>query len=136
MRLSRVALIAAMFSFSTAVFAADSTDTDTTAATTPKTVTCKDGTTSTAGQGACSHHGGVKGATTHSSSSSSSHASNSSTGHSSSTSHASSSTNPKGATAKCKDGTYSHSKSKSGACSKHGGVDTWMGSSASGSTSG
>jgi len=115
MRFSRVALVAAMFSFSTWAFAAESTDADT-SATPPKTVTCKDGTTSTAGQGACSHHGGVKPATTHHSTSSSS-------------THSSNATNPNGATAKCKDGTYSHSKSKSGACSKHGGVDTWMGSS-------
>ncbi len=31
-----------------------------------------------------------------------------------------------GATAKCKDGTYSHAKHHQGACSKHGGVDSWM----------
>jgi len=115
MHLSRGALVAAMFSFSTLALAAESTGTDTSAAP-PKTVTCKDGTTSTAGQGACSHHGGVK--STHSTSSSSS------------TKH-NNATNPKGATAKCKDGTYSHSKNQSGACSKHGGVDTWMGSSSS-----
>ncbi len=30
---------------------------------------------------------------------------------------------PKGATAKCKDGTYSFSKTDSGQCSGHGGVD-------------
>jgi hypothetical protein len=32
---------------------------------------------------------------------------------------------PQGATAKCKDGTYSHSKQHSGACSHHGGVAEW-----------
>jgi len=32
---------------------------------------------------------------------------------------------PKGATGKCKDGTYTKSATKSGACSKHGGVATW-----------
>jgi Protein of unknown function (DUF3761) len=31
-----------------------------------------------------------------------------------------------GATAKCKDGTYSHAKTHSGACSKHGGVAEWL----------
>lgn len=31
-----------------------------------------------------------------------------------------------GATAKCKDGTYSYSRSRSGTCSGHGGVATWL----------
>jgi hypothetical protein len=35
-------------------------------------------------------------------------------------------TNPSGAAAQCKDGTYSHSKTHSGACSHHGGVAKWM----------
>jgi hypothetical protein len=30
-------------------------------------------------------------------------------------------------TAKCKDGTYSKSAHRSGTCSSHGGVDTWLG---------
>jgi len=33
--------------------------------------------------------------------------------------------NPAGAIAQCKDGTYSHSKSRSGTCSRHGGVAKW-----------
>ena len=33
---------------------------------------------------------------------------------------------PKGATAKCKDGTYSAAKTTRGACSQHGGVETWL----------
>lgn len=33
---------------------------------------------------------------------------------------------PAGATAKCKDGTYSMSKTHSGSCSHHGGVATWL----------
>lgn len=31
-----------------------------------------------------------------------------------------------GATARCKDGTYSHAANRSGACSGHGGVASWM----------
>lgn len=38
----------------------------------------------------------------------------------------SSNTDPTNATAKCKDGTYSHSKTASGTCANHGGVDTWI----------
>jgi len=34
--------------------------------------------------------------------------------------------NPSGATAQCKDGTYSHAAHHSGACSRHGGVAKWM----------
>jgi hypothetical protein len=33
---------------------------------------------------------------------------------------------PKGATAQCRDGTYSFSKSRSGTCSHHGGVAKWL----------
>ncbi len=33
---------------------------------------------------------------------------------------------PKNATAQCKDGTYSAAKTKQGACSKHGGIQTWF----------
>jgi hypothetical protein len=33
---------------------------------------------------------------------------------------------PTGATAKCKDGTYSFSKTHSGSCSHHGGVANWL----------
>jgi len=34
--------------------------------------------------------------------------------------------NPSGAIAQCKDGTYSHSKQRTGACSRHGGVAKWL----------
>jgi hypothetical protein len=33
---------------------------------------------------------------------------------------------PKGATAQCRDGTYSFSKSRRGTCSHHGGVAKWL----------
>ncbi|MBI5906604.1 DUF3761 domain-containing protein [Candidatus Saccharibacteria bacterium] len=33
---------------------------------------------------------------------------------------------PSGATAKCGDGTYSFSQSRSGTCSHHGGVAEWL----------
>lgn len=33
--------------------------------------------------------------------------------------------NPAGAIAQCKDGTYSHAKGRTGACSRHGGVAKW-----------
>jgi len=33
---------------------------------------------------------------------------------------------PEGATARCKDGTYSHSQQHAGACSHHGGVGQWL----------
>lgn len=34
--------------------------------------------------------------------------------------------NPSGAVAQCKDGTYSHAKGRTGACSRHGGVAKWL----------
>jgi hypothetical protein len=33
---------------------------------------------------------------------------------------------PEGATAKCRDGTYSFSEHHSGTCSHHGGVASWL----------
>jgi hypothetical protein len=35
-------------------------------------------------------------------------------------------TAPQGATAQCRDGTYSFSKSRRGTCSHHGGVAKWL----------
>jgi hypothetical protein len=35
-------------------------------------------------------------------------------------------TPPQGATAKCRDGTYSYSQHHSGTCSGHGGVASWL----------
>jgi hypothetical protein len=33
---------------------------------------------------------------------------------------------PAGASAKCRDGTYSFSQSRRGTCSRHGGVAEWL----------
>jgi Protein of unknown function (DUF3761) len=108
---------------------------------TPATVTCMDGTTSTAtGSGACSSHGGVNKAaatttksTTPSNAANTSGTSGASSKSSTTASTASSSspksyddTNPNGAFAKCKDGTYWHNSTRSGTCSGHGGVGTWL----------
>ena len=35
-------------------------------------------------------------------------------------------TDPNGAIARCKDGTYSHAKTHHGACSRHGGAAEWL----------
>src|SRR5712691_10637126 len=39
---------------------------------------------------------------------------------------------PPGATAQCRDGTYSYSQHHSGTCSHHGGVAVWLDSSGTG----
>ena len=119
------------------------------------TTTCKDGTTSSAtGKGACSGHGGVdKGAAKAAKSDSKTSAKAAKTDAKADTKAASaatkadtkvakseakattkaakptttaSNTDPTGATAKCKDGTYSHSATHRGACSRHGGVAEWL----------
>ena len=86
-------------------------------------VTCKDGTKSAGGQGACSSHGGIaskadakavaKDAKTDAKSAlkADAKAADKAEDH-----------NAKGATAICKDKTYSHAKSAQGMCSGHGGV--------------
>lgn len=126
------------------------------AADAPAPTTCKDGTTSTAtGRGACSGHGGVqKGLKSAASSGvpSSNKAAEASTAPSAPASASASSapgptaaagqatkpaskaaptatagnSDPAGATAKCKDGTFSHSQHHSGTCSSHGGVAQWL----------
>jgi hypothetical protein len=119
------------------------------------TTTCKDGTTSTAtGKGACSGHGGVaKGAAKAVKSESKASTKVAKTEAKADTKAAktetkadakvakteskaaskaakptttASATDPSGATAKCKDGTYSHAASRRGACSRHGGVAEWL----------
>src|SRR5882672_1163567 len=104
--------------------------------------TCKDGTTSTAtGRGACSGHGGVQKAgksaaaaapaATESASPAAAPAPASSAAASNAAPAAKSAatagnTDPTGATAKCKDGTYSKSKHHKGSCSHHGGVAEFL----------
>lgn len=106
---------------------------------TPVAPTCKDGTTSTViGKGACSHHGGVKKAAAATAGAApaaapaaaaaapAAAASAAAAPAAKTAAPAAMGPAPAGATAKCKDGSYSKSKSHSGACSKHGGVDSWL----------
>ncbi len=117
------------------------------------TTTCKDGTTSTAtGKGACSGHGGVnKTAAKASKSEAKADTKVAKTESKADTKAAkadnkadakvakaeskadtkaakttASNTDANGATAKCKDGTYSHAATHRGACSRHGGVSEWL----------
>jgi hypothetical protein len=103
--------------------------------------TCKDGTTSTAtGRGACSGHGGVQKAgksaaaaapaATESASPAAAPAPDSAAASKAAPAAKSAATtgntDPTGATAKCKDGTYSKSKQHKGSCSHHGGVAEFL----------
>jgi len=99
-----------------------------------ESVTCKDGTSAKAGRGACSHHGGIAkaGETAPApapAATPSPHAAAPAptppAKTAGSTSHPSD-TDPSGATAQCKDGSYSHAKHHTGACSRHGGVAKWL----------
>jgi hypothetical protein len=114
----------------------------------PAPTTCKDGTTTTStGKGTCSGHGGVQkaakaapatpaatatpaapaaAAPTAAAPAASTTAAKSSTATKSAPTTAASNTDPTGATAKCKDGTYSKSTHHSGTCSSHGGVAEWL----------
>ena len=116
------------------------------------TTTCKDGTTSTStGKGACSGHGGVQKASASKPATASTaapaaapaaaapaaaapaattapatSAAKTATATKSAPTATASNTDPTGATAKCKDGTYSKSQHHSGTCSSHGGVAEWL----------
>ncbi len=101
-------------------------------------VACKDGTHAKAGRGACSGHGGV--ATTASHAKAKVKAKEKAKapsktlkerlkGHMAAKHEAAKKPEKAGAasaTARCKDGTYSHAKTHRGACSGHGGVAEWM----------
>jgi len=115
-----------------------------------ETVVCKDGTSSKGGKGACSGHGGVdKKAKPPAAAAPSAPAPASPApaqaapaspaaaapapvakaqpaSQGSGEKSKSVNTDPTGAIARCKDGTYSHSKQHEGACSKHGGVGEWL----------
>ena len=89
------------------------------------TSTCEDGTTSTStGKGTCSGHGGVQKAGTSAASAAPSAAAPAAA--KSAPTATAGNTDPTGATAKCKDGTYSKSQHHSGTCSSHGGVAQWL----------
>ena|SRR5450631_1851612 len=114
------------------------------------TTTCKDGTTTTStGKGTCSGHGGIQkptkakpataattapapaaaapaAAATPAPATPAATAAKSSTATKSAPTATAGNTDPTGATAKCKDGTYSKSAHRSGTCSSHGGVAEWL----------
>jgi hypothetical protein len=113
------------------------------------TTTCKDGTTTAStGKGTCSGHGGVQKATkakpataamtpapaaapaavapAAAAPAASTTAAKTSTATKSAPVASASNTDPTGASAKCKDGTYSKSQHRSGTCSSHGGVAEWL----------
>lgn len=100
-------------------------------------VTCMDGTMSKGGKGACSKHGGVNKTAAAETAAPPADApapaptpskpkATASTSAFSATTKSSGSADAAGATAQCKDGSYSHAKNHSGACSKHGGVANWL----------
>jgi hypothetical protein len=91
-------------------------------------VMCKDGSRSaTSGRGACSHHGGIAAVGGAGAPAPADERAHSTTGaeprgDETTGKH----TDPTGATAQCKDGSYSHSQRHSGSCSHHGGVAKWL----------
>jgi len=93
------------------------------------TVTCRDGSTSKPGRGACSHHGGVaEAAATPPAAAPQSPRATAPTnaGAAKSGEEKEAANSPAGATARCKDGTYSHAAHHQGACSHHGGVAEFL----------
>lgn len=112
------------------------------------TISCTDGTTGKAGRGACSHHGGIAGSAANNSASQSTNddsqtaatprqrpprasagtvsRSNAGSTRTNAASGAREDNDPTGALAQCNDGLYSHANNRRGACSRHGGVKTWL----------
>lgn len=99
------------------------------------TVTCKDGTKSAGGRGACSSHGGVA-TMTKATAKADAKAAKAEKKAEAKAAKAEKKTEAKpakgdenvaqGAIAECKDHTYSHAKTHQGACSKHGGVARFL----------
>jgi hypothetical protein len=109
-------------------------------------VTCKDGTKSAGGRGACSSHGGVmtaamkatakadakaakkadKKAASAKAGTKATKAEKTATKTADATTAATDDHDATGAIAQCKDHTYSHAKSHQGACSRHGGVAKFL----------
>ena len=107
-------------------------------------VTCTDGTTSKAGRGACSGHGGVRSAAAASPAATAAPAppppaaaaksaartkaepASKAPAATQPSSKRGEDNDPTGAIAQCKDGMYSHSANRRGACSRHGGVAKWL----------
>ena len=93
-------------------------------------VLCEDGTWSTAGRASCASHGAVaarytvtrKAPTPRASARARERASMNSAVYRSTLSN----TNPRGAIARCNDGTYWHSTTRRNACAGHGGVARWL----------
>lgn len=104
------------------------------------TVQCKDGSTSKAGRGACSHHGGVATAANDVRSEDVKEPAAAPRAMPSSSAPAEGRAAPRPErapatertpstgqpTARCKDGSFSYAKQHSGACSHHGGVAEWL----------
>ena len=85
-------------------------------------VTCKDGTKSVGGQGACSSHGGIATKTALKADAKDAKTALKADAKMAKAADKAEDHDAKGATAICKDKTYSHAKSAQGMCSGHGGV--------------
>ena len=120
----------------------------------PGAVTCADGSTSNPGKGACSRHGGIAPAAGRATPTPTTRGLKPAPAPAAPATPATPATppaqvtpagtarpalsamsgggdtanaDPAGATARCKDGSYSHTANRRGACSRHGGVAQWMG---------
>jgi hypothetical protein len=125
-RLLPASLVTGLFVLAVPAFVAP-VDAKTTRKPKGATAQCEDGTYSQAKtqQGACSGHGGVK--TWYGDSAASTPAAKTTTSRAAKPPRTSTApAAPTGATAQCKDGTYSSAKNRSGACGGHGGVANWL----------